>query len=209
MDGVIVDSNPLHRQAWLTYNRRFGVETTEAMQQRMYGKHNEEIVRDFLGSHLSAEEVAAHGAAKERLYREMMSESLERFLVAGVRTFLERHAGLPLAVATNAEPANVDFVLDNSGLRRYFRVVVDGSQVARPKPAPDIYYHAAELLGVAPVNCIVFEDSFSGVAAARAAGMRTVGIRTTSRELPGTDLCIDSFESSDLEPWLRSQTPQS
>ena len=49
MDGVIVDSNPVHRNAWSIYNRRFGIETDEAMQQRMYGKRNDEIVRDFLG----------------------------------------------------------------------------------------------------------------------------------------------------------------
>src|SRR5215831_13000027 len=72
MDGVVIDSNPLHRKAWLAYNRRFGIETTEAMQQRMYGKRNDEIVRDVFGPHLSAEDVAAHGAAKERLYRGML-----------------------------------------------------------------------------------------------------------------------------------------
>lgn len=209
MDGVIIDSNPVHREAWALYNHRFGIETTEAMQQRMYGKHNEEIVRDFLGSHLTSEEVAAHGAAKERLYRQMVGESVDRFLVPGVRSFLERHTGLPVAVATNAEPANVNFVLDTAGLRHCFRVVLDGHQVARPKPAPDIYYRAAELLGMAPANCIVFEDSYSGVEAALAAGMRTIGVLTTHTDLPGTSLCIDTFENSNLEPWLRSQMPQS
>src|SRR5262245_52632100 len=75
MDGVIIDSNPVHRNAWSIYNRRFGIETDEAMQQRMYGKRNDEIVRDFLGDHLTSEEVRSHGAAKERLYRELMAEA--------------------------------------------------------------------------------------------------------------------------------------
>jgi len=201
MDGVIVDSNPVHRDAWRIYNRRFGIETDEAMQQRMYGKRNDEIVRDFFGPHLRADEVAGHGAAKERLYREMMEESL----VPGLREFLERHDSVPKGVASNAEPANVDFVLERAGLRRHFPVVVDGHQVRMPKPDPEIYLRAARLLEAEAGDCIVFEDSLAGIAAARGAGMRTVGVRTTHTVLPGADLAIDDFRSAELEPWLRTQ----
>jgi beta-phosphoglucomutase len=210
MDGVIVDSNPLHTAAWAQYNLRFGIDAGEALAERMYGRRNDEIVRDFFGPHLSAEEVARHGAAKEELYREMLEPRLAETLVPGVREFLQRHAGQPLALATNAEPANVDFVLDRAGLRAYFQVVVDGHQVQHPKPHPEIYQRAARLLSVAPRNCIVFEDSFSGVQAARAAGARIVGIRTTHRHLPGADLEIDDFRGgppAPLEAWLRAQEP--
>src|SRR6266852_1565467 len=72
VDGAIVDSNPFHRRAWEQYNRRFGIETDEAMHRRMYGRRNDDIVLDFLGPHLTPDEVRAHGAAKERLYREMI-----------------------------------------------------------------------------------------------------------------------------------------
>jgi hypothetical protein len=99
----------------------------------------------------------------------------------------------PVGLATNAEPANVDFILDRGGLRAYFRVVVDGHQVQHAKPHPEIYLRAAQLLSAAPRNCIVFEDSFSGVEAARAAGARIVGLRTTHRELPGADLADRRF----------------
>jgi beta-phosphoglucomutase len=207
MDGVIVDSNPVHCQAWVLYNRRFGVETDAAMLQRMYGKRNDEIVRDFFGPHLSHAEVAAHGAAKERLYRELMADRLSRSLVPGIGQFLARHGGADMALATNAEPANVAFVLEAAGLRPYFRLVVDADTVARPKPYPDIYLRAAEQLGAQPRNCIVFEDSLAGVAASRAAGMRTVGLLTTHARLPGVDVAIDDFLNPELEPWLRSQTP--
>src|SRR5437867_5658773 len=110
MDGVLVDSNPIHRQAWRAYNLRFGIETDETMQERMYGRHNDDIVRDFFGSNLSAGEVARHGADKESLYRELMTAVLDQSLVPGVRAFLERHAAAPLALASNAEPANVAVV---------------------------------------------------------------------------------------------------
>ena len=205
MDGVIVDSNRWHRVAWAEYNRRHGVETDEAMQQRMYGKRNDDIVRDFFGDHLSDAEVHAHGAAKERLYREMIRPALNEALVPGVREFLVRHRSEPIGMASNAEPENVEFLVEEAGLRPYFRVLVDGHQVANPKPHPDIYLRAAELLGVRPADCVVFEDSLPGIEAARAARMAVVGVMTTHDVLPGVDLTIRDFTSQDLEPWLANR----
>jgi len=205
MDGVIVDSNRWHRVAWAEYNRRHGIETDEAMQQRMYGKRNDDIVRDFFGDHLSDAEVHAHGAAKERLYREMIRPALNEALVPGVRDFLVRHRSEPIGMASNAEPENVEFLVEEAGLRPYFRVLVDGHQVANPKPHPDIYLRAAELLGVRPADCVVFEDSLPGIEAARAARMAVVGVMTTHDVLPGVDLAIRDFTSQDLEPWLANR----
>jgi len=207
MDGVIVNSNPLHRESWAVFNRRYGLETTEAMLKRMYGKRNDDIVRDYFGDHLAPGEVAARGKAKEQLYREMVSDRIEEILVPGLRRFVESHRDTPMGIASNAEPENINILLDRAGLRPYFRVVVDGHQVRNPKPYPDIYLRAAELLGVAPRNCIVFEDSHSGVAAAVSAGMRVIGLRTTEANLPGTHLTIDDFDSTGLDSWLRSQIP--
>jgi beta-phosphoglucomutase family hydrolase len=205
MDGVIIDSNPLHRKVWAEYNRRFGIETDEAMQRRMYGRRNDEIVRDFFGAHLSDEDVRAHGEAKERLFRETIRPVIHEALVPGVREFLERHRGQPVGLATNAEPANVEFLLEAACLRPYFRAVVDGHQVPNPKPYPDIYLRAAGLLGTKPGDCVVFEDSFTGIEAARAAGMAVVGVRTTHEELRGVDLEIRDFHSPELEPWLANR----
>ena len=205
MDGVIVDSNPLHRESWALFNSRYGVETTEAMHQRMYGRRNDEIVRDFFGDGLPPREVAARGKAKEELYREMIAARVEDVLVPGIRQFLERHRDMPMGLASNAEPENVALVLDRAALRPYFQAVVDGHQVRNPKPHPDVFLRVAELLDVKPANCIVFEDSFSGVAAAVAAGMRVIGLSTTYDHLPGTQLTIDNFLSRDLDLWLQSQ----
>ena len=205
MDGVIVDSNPIHKEAWAAYNRRFGIETSEAMHQRMYGRRNDDIVRDFFGPQLTPEEVHEHGAAKERLYRELMGPSVRESLVPGVVEFLARHRGLPIAMATSAEPENVEFLLEAAGLRPYFRAIVDGHQVHDPKPHPEIYLKAAELLQASPRDCVAFEDSFAGIQSARAAGMMVVGVLTTHDELPGVDLQIRDFNSPELEPWLASR----
>lgn len=205
MDGVIIDSNPAHRESWTAFNRRYGIETTEEMHERMYGKRNDDIIRDFFGGHLSAAEISARGAAKEALYREMISARVDELLVPGLREFLEEQQGAPIALASNAEPANIDFLLDRARIRRYFTVIVDGHQVARPKPDPEIYLKTASILGVSPANCIVFEDSYSGVEAARSAGMRIVGVRTTHVNLPSTSINVDNFSSGCLRPWLAEQ----
>jgi beta-phosphoglucomutase len=205
MDGVIVDSSAMHRQAWEGFNLRYGLETTDDMHQHVYGWRNDQIVRHFYGDGLGSEEVDSRGNAKEQLYREMMAGKTEGLLIPGLRTFLERHRELPMAVASNAEPKNVEFVLEEANLRHYFRAVVDGHQVHNPKPHPDIYLRAAELLGAEPGDCVVFEDSHSGVAAGVAAGMLVIGLCTTYVNLPGTTLTIDNFLSGDLEPWLQAQ----
>jgi beta-phosphoglucomutase family hydrolase len=207
MDGVLVDSNPIHRKAWEIFNRRYGLETTEAMRQNMYGRRNDEVIRDYFGGQLAPEEVFARGAQKEELYRELIGDRVEEILMPGIRSFLEFHRDDPMAVASNAEPANIELILERAKLRHFFRVVVDGHQVRNPKPHPEIYLRTAELLGISSGNCLVFEDSYSGVEAARAAGTRVIGVLTTHGDLPGAALTIDNFGSGKLEPWLQTQKP--
>lgn len=207
LDGVIVDSNPVHSACWREYLGRFGLEAGPGFDMRMYGRRNDEIVRMVFGDGLAESEVHRHGADKERLYRERIGEALEEHLVPGIAEFLRRHAEVPKAVASNGERANVEFILERSGLARYFVVTVNGEQVERPKPDPEIYVRAARLLGVPASNCIVFEDSHTGIQAARAAGARVVGVGTTHGQLPGTDLCVRDFKDCALEPWLLKQIP--
>src|SRR6185295_10847680 len=106
----------------------------------------------------------------------------------------------------NAEPENVELVLGRSGLGPHFQAIIGGHEVSHPKPHPEIYLRASDLLGVPSANCIVFEDSHSGVQAAVAAGMRVVGICTTHDNLPGSAIAIDNFLSEDLRKWLGEQS---
>jgi len=135
----------------------------------------------------------------------MIADRIESMLVPGLRAFLDRYAAIPKAVASNAEPENIDFLLDKAGLRPYFRAVVDGHQVSNPKPHPDVYLLAASKLGVSPARCVVFEDSPSGALAGAAAGMTVIGIRTTYVNLPDVVLSVDNFISGDLNDWVQEQ----
>jgi beta-phosphoglucomutase len=205
LDGVVVDSMPTHTLAWERYLEANGIDP-RGIEARMHGKRNDDLVRDLFGSHLDESAVFDHGAAKERLFRELIGSTLEAILVPGIREFLAAASKtVPLAVGTNAEPANVGFILNGAGIRNYFRTIVDGSQVAQAKPAPDVYLRGAELLDVAPANCIVFEDSPVGIQAARAAGMRVVGLLTHASSLEDVDIAVPDFEDPELESWLSAQ----
>jgi HAD superfamily hydrolase (TIGR01509 family) len=207
MDGVLIDSTQTHAEAWRQYLQRHGL-APSGIADRMLGKHNDEIVREFFQDReLTAEETFRHGAEKERLYREIMAPVFESRLVAGAVDFIRRHRGIPMAIASNAEAANVDFVLENAGIRDHFAWVVSGHDVARPKPHPDIFLRAAALLGVRPRDCVVFEDSDTGVKAAHTAGMRVVGILTTLRKFDNVELAVSSFLDPRLDAWLTSVLP--
>ena len=206
MDGVIIDSNPLHAAVWREYLMRFSISADE-IDTRMQGKRNDQIVKELFGTSLSEAEVFAHGAEKESLYRARLSPRLEVHLMPGLRPLLELNRSTPLGVGSNAEPANINQVLDGAGLRTYFAAVVDGHQVANPKPAPDIYLRVAAELKTNPANCIVFEDSASGIAAGRAMGGRVVGVCRFGRQLPETALTIRDFNDPALAQWLAAQAP--
>jgi beta-phosphoglucomutase len=204
LDGVLIDSMPMHTEAWQIYLERLGIKQPY-IAERMHGKRNSELVRDLIGPDLAPEVVFEHGAAKERLFRELiLAADLTRFRVPGLDDFLARYEGVPMAVASNAEPANIDFVLDQLHLRKYFRVTVNGSQVQRPKPFPDVYLKAAEQLGVKAPKCIVFEDSPTGIAAGVAAGMRVVGVETTPTVFEGIAYQIRDFRDAGLPAWLEA-----
>ena len=205
LDGVVVDSMPVHTLAWKQYLESAKWSRING-EFRMHGRRNDEIIREFLGPAADPGIVFEHGAAKERLYRDMMRGQLDRRLVPGVANFLKRASGgSPVGLATNAERANVDFVLDGAGLRPYFHAIVDGGEVERAKPAPDVYLRAAAALGVDPRNCIVFEDSPVGVASAAAAGARVVGILTNLSALNDTQFATADFLDPELDRWLATQ----
>ena len=143
VDGVLVHSMPLHVLAWEEYLLGLGIKIDD-LEQRMHGRRNAELVRDLISSDLDEDVIFQHGAAKEKLFRDMLvRHDLNTYRIPGLLDFLDRHRNLLKAVASNAEPQNIDFVLDRFGLRSFFAVAVNGLQVKRAKPFPDVYLEAA------------------------------------------------------------------
>jgi beta-phosphoglucomutase family hydrolase len=196
MDGVIVDSNPYHKEAWIKFTEKYEVELKEEeIPEKIYGKTNDAALREVFDKEFSTEENEKLGEEKEAIYRELHAEDLEP--IPGLRQFLQmlKQHQIPTAVATNAPVSNIDFIMERTGLRSFFDVVINSSMVAKGKPDPEIYLKSAEKLGMPPERCIVMEDSVPGVEAGVRAGMKVVGITTThtKEELNQTSLAIDGY----------------
>jgi beta-phosphoglucomutase len=177
MDGVIVDSHPIHRKTWRKFLKLLGKEIGEEdLNFIMDGRKREEILRHFLGE-LSDEQVQLLGHQKEQLFR---AEATDIKVIEGLYDFLQQlsESEIKLGVASSGSESRVNYVLDTFHLRHYFEAIVTGNQVTTGKPDPTIFRVACERLRVRVTETLVFEDSVSGVRAAKAAGMRCVGVAT-------------------------------
>ena len=202
IDGTIVDNMHLHAEAFAMFAERHGLPPlTIADRARLDGRRNSEIFPILFGRDVPRAEWLAYEEEKEGLYREL---SRGRLLpLRGLAALIERlrASGIAMALATSAPEANVTHTLAELGLAEAFPVVVRGDQVPRGKPAPDVFIEAARRLGVAPADCLVFEDAPMGVAAAQAAGMAVVAVTTSFQaeqfaqlEPPPSRTCCDFEE---------------
>ena len=180
LDGTIVDNMALHAEAFTVFAERHGLPPlTAADRAKLDGRRNSEIFPVLFGREMPRDEWLAYEHEKEGLYRKLSRGRLT--VVAGLQALLGRLAArrVAVALATSAPELNVAHTLNEVGLTAAFPIVVRGDQVARGKPAPDVFLEASRQLGVPPEGCVVFEDAPMGVAAARAAGMRVVGIASS------------------------------
>jgi beta-phosphoglucomutase len=206
MDGVIVDTNPYHKIALREFAAKYGYSLSEEeLIKKIYGRTNKEWIPNLFERTLTPEEVSRYGEEKEKLFRDLYEKDIKE--VNGLTKFLEQAVALnvKLAIGTSAPRSNVDFVLKHTGIAKFFPVILDESHVTHGKPNPEIYINCAAALNYPAAQCIVFEDSLSGVAAGRAAGSPVVGVATThtAAEL-GTNVVIKDFtEISPVDLILR------
>lgn len=195
MDGVIADTNPFHKTSIQQFCTRHGIDASDAfLKEKVYGRVNKEWIPNLFGA-LNAEKVKALADEKEQLFREIYAPHLRA--VDGLIEFLQllQKNGVKAAVATSAPLENADFILDGLNIRKYFDAVLHSADVEKGKPHPEIYLKAAAALGKLPTECIVIEDSISGVQAGKAAGSKVIGITTTHEgvEFGSIDLVINDF----------------
>ena len=196
MDGVIVDNLPYHVEAWLLFCERNGIPLTkEIFYKELNGMNSKDTFEWFYKKEMTRAEVEVLEEEKELLYREFYAE--HRKPAEGLLTFLDelRSRGIKTALATSAGPGNIDFIVDGLGIRNQFDAIIGGAEVTKGKPDPEIYLKAAALVGVAPEDCWVIEDSLQGIASGLAAGARVVGITTShkAQELAHTQFIAPHF----------------
>lgn len=184
MDGVLVDSGPAHLKSWQDLAREQTLVTptppfTAELFQRTFGKHGYEILREWLGFSPEREVADALLSQKEAAYRNVAPQTV--LPVAGVVNWIrELHTvGLRIGVASSGPRENVEMAISLLGIAPFLTGFTNGNEVREAKPAPDVFLLAAKKADVSPADCVVFEDSLSGVAAGRAAGMTVVSVSTT------------------------------
>lgn len=201
LDGVIVDNMKYHKLAWKKFLEKYAASIDINTFSRHFGKRNEVLLDIVFNRRLSPEEVKKYGEEKESLYRELYAEDIET--IPGLWEFLKllKKKKIKSAVASAAPPVNVDFVLDKTGIREFFYVVMNAEDVKKGKPDPEIYLKTSQLLACSPQFCLVFEDSIPGLQAAKNAGMKVIALTTTypPAELRDADLIINDFTEVDLD----------
>ncbi|MFE9274971.1 HAD family hydrolase [Paenibacillus glucanolyticus] len=176
MDGVIIDSEPMHFEVDIQVMNYYGSAITHEQLEQYVGMTNPEMwaaVKEQHNLTPSVSEIIEYQLSNKI---EMLTSS-EMEPIDGIRELLAelKARNIPAAIASSSPPVFIKAVLRKFDLLDHFECVVSGEEVERGKPAPDVYLKAAELLGVKPQDCMVLEDARHGVAAAKAAGMKCIG----------------------------------
>ncbi len=154
MDGVIVDSNPIHKEVLVEFCRKYGKELDEEnLRENVYGRTNKDWIPNVFGD-VSDEIIEAYTEEKEQMFRDVFIP--ENHVVPGLFEFLELldQNGIKKVVATSAPAENADFILAELGISNRFDAVLNATHVNQSKPHPEPYLKAAEAVGAKPENCI-------------------------------------------------------
>jgi HAD superfamily hydrolase (TIGR01509 family) len=185
MDGVVVDSEPLHERAFLEVFGELGLRDTHGLHfPAYYGRSDDAVWRDFIDRHRPNLPKDQLVALKRERFLALLAK--EEPVFEGLPELLESlSARYQLALASGSAHPIINGVLALRGLKRFFPIVVSAQDVGAEKPAPDIFLHTAALLRAKPEACCVIEDSVAGIQGARTAGMTVIGI---TNSLPAQDL---------------------
>jgi beta-phosphoglucomutase family hydrolase len=179
MDGTLVDNMSYHKQSWIDLFAHHQIDLDYDTFDKKYHKGSlVEIMKRIFPEIENEKELFRIGSYKEVLYRDLYRPHVKA--IEGLHAFLKKHQtlGFPMGIATMGDQHNIDFIFNTIELTSFFHSTTGGHQIKNGKPHPEIFLKAAKKLQVAPKDCLVFEDTKSGIAAALAAGMQVIGIST-------------------------------
>jgi HAD superfamily hydrolase (TIGR01509 family) len=199
MDGVIVDTEPVHRYAYYKQFEELDIEVTEAMYTSFTGFSTRNTFQTLKEQFQLEHEVEDLIQRKRNIFNDAFDTKEDLELLDGVRTLIEdlHQNGIQLILASSASKVTIDRVFTRFGLHDFFTHIVSGEDFPKSKPHPAIFQHAASLSTAPKENCIVIEDSTNGVRAAKAAGIYCVGYvseHSKDQHLDEADLVINHFK---------------
>jgi len=201
LDGVIVDTAIYHYKAWKRLANHLGFDFTEEENEKLKGVsrvRSLELILEWGGVSKSAEEQKHLADLKNSWYVDMIQEMQPDEILPGAKEFLEAARAAGLKTALGSASKNSETILQKVGLTHLFDVIIDGNKVSASKPDPEVFLKGAEALGIAPKNCLVFEDALAGVQAALAGGMKVIGIGTP-QNLPGANVVVAGLHEVSIE----------
>jgi HAD superfamily hydrolase (TIGR01509 family) len=207
MDGVLIDSEPLHKRAKAEAFRRFGIVVPESVYDSYKGRSDAIVMQEILGERgASAEIIASALSLKHEIFE--ASEHELQPVPGAIDFLLWAKPRYRLALATSATPRNRAALLELLGIGSLFEAAVDSGQFQRPKPDPEVFLIALRKLALTAADCWVIEDTVNGLQAAKSAGCVAVAITTTFDRAvlsnAGADLIVDSF--AELQALLEQPT---
>ena len=202
MDGVMIDSEPLWEKTERILLARRDIDYSPDYRDKIVGLNQRDSGRLLVDTFDLDETVEDIINERISILTSIYEKELE--LIPALVPLLEQLAreGYRLAVASSSPLRVVTFVLDMFSLHNHFLTVVSGDSVGNGKPHPDIYLHTAEMLGVAPAECVAIEDSINGLRSAKGAGMHCIAIpdkRLTADQFESADVILDSLRELTLE----------
>ena len=200
MDGVIIDSEPVLYKLERELFHDLGIEVSAREHDTFVGVPDDEMLGSLRKTRGLTQTLAELSAMSRGRYAQYIESNGEMPLVPGVADLIGRlrDYGYALAVASSSPMRSIVRVVEHYGFSSSFRVLASAEEVARGKPSPDVFLHAASKMQANPATCLVIEDSHNGLRAALAAGMRCIGYKnchSQGQDLTIADVTVDSMES--------------
>ena len=208
MDGVIVDTEPVHNYAYYQHFKELGIEVSAEMYASFTGNSTKNVFQKIKDHFGVAEDIPTLVEKKRSLFNDAFDTKADLFLLEGVEELIKQlhQNGIQLILASSSSKVTINRVFNRFNLHTYFSYIVSGEDFPQSKPNPDIFLEAVRLSKSNKENCIVIEDSTNGIKASHAAGVFCVGYRSVNskqQDYSLANLVIDSFEELDYKNILK------
>ena len=201
LDGVIVDTAVYHFQAWRRLANELGFDFTEHQNEQLKGisrMESLELILKWGNVTLSEEEKIEWATRKNAWYLELVMKMTPNEVLKGVPEFLKALKANGIKIALGSASKNSRLILEKIKMIEYFDVVIDGNNITKGKPDPQVFLMGAEATNCEPADCVVFEDALAGVQAGKAGGMKVIGVGDT-QILHEADFVIKGFEEMTID----------